>query len=113
MQIFNLINQCKNSSTNLLFASEKHPNDLNFLPDLVSRFKAFKQYRIHSIADDDVTECIKFVASKLKLNYSQDLTDYFSTRIKRDFLSIKSTIQDFDKSLQILFLLFFGNYFSL
>ena len=99
VQIFNLINQCKNSSTNLLFASGKHPNDLNFLPDLVSRFKAFKQYRIHSIADDDVTECIKFVASKLKLNYSQDLTDYFSTRIKRDFLSIKSTIQDFDKFL--------------
>ena len=51
------------------------------------------------VADDDVTECIKFVASKLKLNYSQDLTDYFSTRIKRDFLSIKSTIQDFDKFL--------------
>ena len=69
------------------------------MPDLVSRFKAFKQYRIHSIADDDVTDCIKFVASKLKLNYSQDLTDYFSTRIKRDFLSIKSTIQDFDKFL--------------
>ena len=29
----------------------------------------------------------------------EDLTDYFSTRIKRDFLSIKSTIQDFDKFL--------------
>ena len=99
VQIFNLINQCKNSSTNLLFASGNHPNDLNFLPDLVSRFKAFKQYKIHPIADDDVTECIKFVASKLKLNYSQDLTDYFSTRIKRDFISIKSTMQDFDKFL--------------
>ena len=99
VQIFNLINQCKNTSTSLLFASGNHPNDLNFLPDLVSRFKAFKQYRIHPIADDDVTECIKFVASKLKLNYSKGLTDYFSTRIKRDFLSIKSTIQDFDKFL--------------
>ena len=30
VQIFNLINQCKNSSTNLLFASGNHPNDLNF-----------------------------------------------------------------------------------
>ena len=99
VQIFNLINQCKDCSTNLLFASSNHPSNLDFMPDLVSRFKAFRQFRIHSIADDDVKECIKFVISKLKLNYSEDLTNFFSTRIKRDFLSIKSTIQDFDKFL--------------
>ncbi|RPG43904.1 MAG: hypothetical protein CBC72_001990 [Gammaproteobacteria bacterium TMED112] len=99
VQIFNLINECKDSSTNLLFASSNHPDNLNFLPDLISRFKEFKQYRIYSIADDDVEDCIKFIASKLKLNYSEDLISFFSTRIKRDFLSIKTTIQDFDKFL--------------
>ena len=99
MQIFNLINQCKDSSTNLLFASSTHPDSFEFLPDLVSRLKAFKQYRINSIADDDVVECLNFVVTKLKLNYSEDLINYFSTRIKRDFLSIKTAMQDFDKFL--------------
>ena len=99
VQIFNLINQCKDSSTNLLFASSHHPDSFDFLPDLVSRFKAFKQYRINAIADDDVVDCLNFVASKLKLNYPEDLIHYFSTRIKRDFLSIKTTMQDFDKFL--------------
>ncbi len=99
VQIFNLINQCKDSSTNLLFASSHHPDSFDFLPDLVSRFKAFNQYRINAIADDDVVDCLNFVASKLKLNYPEDLINYFSTRIKRDFLSIKTTMQDFDKFL--------------
>ena len=99
VQIFNLINQCKDSSTNLLFASSHHPDSFDFLPDLVSRFKAFNQYRINAIADDDVVDCLNFVASKLKLNYPEDLIHYFSTRIKRDFLSIKTTMQDFDKFL--------------
>ena len=99
VQIFNLINQCKDSSTNLLFASSSHPDNFQFLPDLVSRLKAFKQYRINSIADDDVVECLNFVVTKLKLNYSEDLINYFSTRIKRDFLSIKTAMQDFDKFL--------------
>ena len=99
VQIFNLINQCKDSSTNLLFASSNHPDSFDFLPDLVSRFKAFKQYRINFIADDDVVDCLNFVASKLKLNYSEDLINYFSARIKRDFSSIKTTMQDFDKFL--------------
>ena len=99
VQIFNLINQCKDSSTNLLFASSHHPDSFDFLPDLVSRFKAFKQYRINAIADEDVVDCLNFVASKLKLNYPEDLINYFSTRIKRDFLSIKTTMQDFDKFL--------------
>jgi chromosomal replication initiation ATPase DnaA len=99
VQIFNLINQCKDSSTNLLFASSHHPDSFDFLPDLVSRFKAFKQYRINAIADQDVVDCLNFVASKLKLNYPEDLIKYFSTRIKRDFLSIKTTMQDFDRFL--------------
>lgn len=99
VQIFNLINQCKDSSTNLLFASSHHPDSFDFLPDLVSRFKAFKQFKINAIADDDVIDCLNFVASKLKLNYPEDLINYFSTRIKRDFLSIKTTMQDFDKFL--------------
>lgn len=99
VQIFNLINQCKDSSTNLLFASSHHPDSFDFLPDLVSRFKEFKQFRINAIADDDVIDCLNFVASKLKLNYPEDLINYFSTRIKRDFLSIKTTMQDFDKFL--------------
>jgi len=99
VQIFNLINQCKDSSTNLLFASSNHPTSFNFLPDLVSRLKAFKQYKIQSIEDHDVIDCLNFVVSKLRLNYSEDLIIYFSTRIRRDFQSIKTAIQEFDKFL--------------
>ena len=99
IQIFNLINECKATTTNLILASNENPNELNYLPDLISRFNEFKRYRINPIDDDNVIECMEFVALKLNLDFSKELIEFISVRIRRDFFSIKKTLQDFDKFL--------------
>ena len=40
-----------------------------------------------------------FVTQKLNLNFSEELIQFISLRIRRDFYSIKMTLQDFDKFL--------------
>ena len=99
IQIFNLINECKATTTNLILASNENPNELNYLPDLISRFNEFKRCRINPIDDDNVIECMEFVALKLNLDFSKELIEFISVRIRRDFFSIKKTLQDFDKFL--------------
>tara|TARA_Y100000766_G_scaffold15991_1_gene11335 strand:- start:2350 stop:3057 length:708 start_codon:yes stop_codon:yes gene_type:complete len=99
IQIFNLINECKATTTTLILASNENPNELNYLPDLISRFNEFKRCRINPIDDDNVIECMEFVALKLNLEFSKELIEFISLRIRRDFFSIKKTLQDFDKFL--------------
>ena len=99
IQIFNLINECKATTTNLILASNENPNELNYLPDLISRFNEFKRCRINPIDDDNVIECMEFVALKLNLDFSKELIEFISVRIRRDFFSIKKTLQDFYKFL--------------
>ena len=99
LQIFNLINECKNSSTNLLFSSSLNPSKLNFFPDLISRFKEMDYFYINEIEDNEVIDCINFISNKLDLNFSKEIIDFISKRTRRDFSSLKTTLQDLDKFL--------------
>jgi|TARA_B100001758_G_scaffold182318_1_gene159043 DnaA regulatory inactivator Hda len=99
VQTFNLINECKDSSANLIFACNVSPSELSYLPDLVSRLKQMNYFYINEIGDEEVLGCIKFVAKKLDLDFSDDVMEFISKRIRRDFYSIKKTIQDLEKFL--------------
>ena len=99
LQIFNLINECKNSSTNLLFSSSLNPSKLNFFPDLISRFKEMDYFYINEIEDNEVIDCINFISNKLDLNFSKEIIDFISKRTRRDFSSLKTTLQDLEKFL--------------
>ena len=56
-------------------------------------------FYINEIGDEEVLGCIKFVAKKLDLDFSDDVMEFISKRIRRDFYSIKKTIQDLEKFL--------------
>ena len=56
-------------------------------------------FYINEIDGEEVLECIKFVAKKLDLNFSEDVIDFISKRSRRDFFSVKKTIQDLEKFL--------------
>ena len=99
IQTFNLINECKDTSTNLIFASNLNPSQLSCLPDLISRLKQMNYFYINEIGDEEVLDCIKFVVNKLDLGFSDDVMEFISKRIRRDFYSIKTTIQDLEKFL--------------
>ena len=61
VQIFNLINECRTTSINLIFASSLNPSELSFLPDLISRrFKQMNYFYINEIEDQEVLDCIIF-----------------------------------------------------
>ena len=99
IQIFNLINECKSTSSNIIIASNAQPNELNYLADLISRLNEFKRFRINEIDDEDIIACIEFITHRLDLKFSAEVIEYLSVRVRRDFFSIKKTLQDFDKFL--------------
>jgi len=99
VQIFNLINECRTTPINLIFASSLNPSELSFMPDLISRLKQMNYFYINEIEDQEVLECIIFVAKKLNLDFSEDVMRFISKRTRRDFSSIKKTIQQLKKFL--------------
>ena len=99
VQIFNLINECRTTPINLIFASSLNPSELSFMPDLISRLKQMNYFYINEIEDQEVLECIMFIAKKLNLDFSEDVMRFISKRIRRDFSSIKNTIQQLEKFL--------------
>ena len=99
VQIFNLINECRTTPINLIFASSLNPSELSFMPDLISRLKQMNYFYINEIEDQEVLECIMFIAKKLNLDFSEDVMRFISKRIRRDFSSIKKTIQQLEKFL--------------
>ena len=56
-------------------------------------------FYINEIEDQEVLECIIFVAKKLNLDFSEDVMRFISKRTRRDFSSIKKTIQQLEKFL--------------
>ena len=99
VQIFNLINECRTTPINLIFASSLNPSELSFMPDLISRLKQMNYFYINEIEDQEVLECIIFVAKKLNLDFAEDVMRFISKRTRRDFSSIKKTIQQLEKFL--------------
>ena len=99
VQIFNLINECRTTPINLIFASSLNPSELSFMPDLISRLKQMNYFYINEIEDQEVLECIMFVAKKLDLDFSEDVIQFISKRVRRDFSSIKIAIQQLEKFL--------------
>ena len=99
VQIFNLINECRATPINLIFASSSNPSELSFMPDLISRLKQMNYFYINEIEDQEVLECIMFVAKKLDLDFSEDIIQFISKRVRRDFSSIKMAIQKLEKFL--------------
>lgn len=99
IQIFNLINASKASGTSLIFASGVPVSELQFFPDLYSRLKEINFFTLKSLDGDETLDCLNFLAPKLDLHIHADALELIAKKIKRDFLSIKQSLIDFDKYL--------------
>ena len=69
VQIFNLINECRATPINLIFASSLNPSELSFMPDLISRLKQMNYFYINEIEDQEDLECKMIIAKKLNLDF--------------------------------------------
>jgi len=99
VQIFNLINASKASGTSLIFASSIPVSELQVFPDLYSRLKEMNFFTLKSLNGDETLDCLNFLAPKLDLHIQAEALELIAKKIKRDFLSIKRTLIDFDKYL--------------
>lgn len=99
IQIFNLINASKASGTSLIFASGVPVSKLQVFPDLYSRLKEINFFTLKSLDGDETLDCLNFLAPKLDLHIHADALELIAKKIKRDFLSIKQALIDFDKYL--------------
>jgi len=99
IQIFNLINASKASGTSLIFASGVPVSELQVFPDLYSRLKEINFFTLKSLDGDETLDCLNFLAPKLDLHIHLDALELIAKKIKRDFLSIKQSLIDFDKYL--------------
>ena len=99
IQIFNLINASKASGTSLIFASGVPVSELQVFPDLYSRLKEINFFKLKSLDGDETLDCLNFLAPKLDLHIHADALELIAKKIKRDFLSIKQALIDFDKYL--------------
>ena len=99
IQIFNLINASKASGTSLIFASGVPVSELQVFPDLYSRLKEINFFTLKSLDGDETLDCLNFLAPKLDLHIHADALELITKKIKRDFLSIKQALIDFDKYL--------------
>lgn len=99
IQIFNLINASKASGTSLIFASGVPVSELKVFPDLYSRLKEINFFTLKNLDGDETLDCLNFLAPKLDLHIHADALDLIAKKIKRDFLSLKQSLIDFDKYL--------------
>lgn len=99
VQIFNLINASKASGTSLIFASGVPVSELQVFPDLYSRLKEINFFTLKSLNGDETFDCLNFLAPKLDLHIQAEALELIAKKIKRDFLSIKQALIDFDKYL--------------
>ena len=99
IQIFNLINASKASGTSLIFASGVPVSQLQVFPDLYSRLKEINFFTLKNLDGDEALDCLNFLAPKLDLHIHADSLELIAKKIKRDFLSIKQALIDFDKYL--------------
>ena len=99
IQIFNLINSSKASGTSLIFTSGVPVSELEVFPDLYSRLKEINFFTLKSLDGDETLDCLNFLAPKLDLHIHADALELIAKKIKRDFLSIKQALIDFDKYL--------------
>ena len=97
IQIFNLINECKNTETILLLTSNYGINEINVFADLQSRIAQMNGFYINELEDTDVKGAIKFISKKLNINLDDDSVNYLELFIRRDFFSIKQMLSDLDR----------------
>lgn len=82
--LFHLINRCRASGTQLLFAAAKPPADLAInLEDLRSRLAGGVTWRLPPYADDELRAVLRFRAQRRGLDLSDAVLNYLGVRTRR------------------------------
>jgi DnaA family protein len=98
VELFNLINRCREQKTPLVFSSEKKPQELTLaLEDLRSRLLWGPVYYLKNLSDEDLLQTIIQHASQLGLTLPVEVAQYLLKRSRRDIKELLEIIDQLDK----------------
>ena len=93
--LFNLINECYEKECFLLLSGSI--NQLEAIPDLVSRIKKMEILRLEAINDDELLEATKAISKNLNIEISDKNMNYLINNSKRDVKTIFRTLSQLEK----------------
>ena len=93
--LFNLINECYEKECFLLLSGSI--NELEAIPDLVSRIKKMETLRLEAINDDELLEATKAISKNLNIEISDKNMNYLINNSKRDVKTIFRTLSQLEK----------------
>lgn len=98
VELFNLVNRCREQKTPLVFSSTKKPQEMSLaLEDLRSRLMWGPMFYLKKLEDEDLFETITQRASNLGLEISLEAAQYLFTRSRRDIKELLEIIDQLDK----------------
>ena len=93
--LFNLINECYEKECFLLLTG--NVNQLEVIPDLVSRIKKMEILRLEAINDDELLDATHAISNNLNIEISDKNLNYLINNSKRDIKTIFRTLSQLEK----------------
>jgi DnaA family protein len=97
--IFHLVNRCRASGCQLLFASRRPPSDCGVvLPDLASRLAGGVTWALPAPDDEQLRQILAFRARRRGLRLPAAVLDYISTRAQRSLPELLELLERLDRA---------------
>ena len=93
--LFNLINECYEKECFLLLTG--NVNQLEVIPDLVSRIRKMEILRLEAINDDELFDATQAISNNLNIEISDKNLNYLINNSKRDIKTIFRTLSQLEK----------------
>ena len=96
--IFNLINQCQQSNSRIIFSVADSIDLAGFnLSDLLSRLKKLLKYNVANLDDEDFKAALNLIIEHNSINIGDKEVNYILNHGKRDIAYLKQTLFKLDK----------------
>jgi len=96
--IFNLINQCQQSNSRIIFSVADSIDIAGFnLSDLLSRLKKLLKYNVANLDDEDIKAALNLIIEHNSINIGDKEVNYILNHGKRDIAYLKQTLFKLDE----------------
>ena len=98
IELFSLINRCRESAQKLLLSSQQNPRRLKcLLPDLASRLIWGGSYQLHKLSGEEKPKALKARAQQRGFELSDRVLEYLFRRYPRDIESLMQILNKLDE----------------
>ena len=96
--IFNLINQCQQSTSRIIFSLSGSIDRAGFnLPDLISRLNKLLKYNVANLENEDIEGAISLIIEHNSINIGDNEINFIFNHAKRDIAYLKQILFKLDE----------------